>query len=581
MTFERVENVILRDIIERSFDTIFSKFQITKIAFFCLKNRAQKFLLICQKGFSKKFLKKIIQKKVIELFEGRFNLYALNRCHTKESFGQRDNPVYYLPIIDKDSLVGFAFILLGNVKINTLIKNELWSLLIEQITFLITKFFSQTDSHKSPEYFESMINSISHYGISNSDKDLGYITVFNPGSERILGYKSHEVVGKKKPEDFFKDKIYLFPRIVRRLFDLGGNFEGEVELLGKNEKIVPSFLTISPFKDKEGNILDFVVLIKEIKKEEYDKKLANKDNEKNSYRFIGKSPQIKEVTRQIKIIAKTNLSVLIQGESGTGKELVARSIHNESLRRDSSFIAVDCGGIPENLIESELFGYEKGAFTGAHQRKEGFFELASGGTLFLDEIGNLPLHMQIKLLRALQERRVRRVGGRKDIEADIRIVAASNVPLEKEILEKKFRQDLFFRLNEFIINLPPLRRREVDIIYLANHFLNLSNDELKKKAKGFSPEALNKLVGYHWPGNVRELKNVIKRAVLLCDNLIMPHHLTFFDGMLKEDKISNKGSTKQNENNHTLKVFSERLEKDYIEKILIENGWNKSRTTKI
>ena len=240
---------------------------------------------------------------------------------------------------------------------------------------------------------------------------------------------------------------------------------------------------------------------------------------------MGTSPEIQKVFVQVQQVARTNFTVILQGETGTGKELVARAIHQQSDRRDRPFLAVDCGAVPETLIESQLFGHERGAFTGANARRQGDFELASGGTLFLDEVSNLPLGIQAKLLRVLQERQIRRVGGKQLISVDPRILVASNVDLQDEVRQGRFRQDLFHRLNEFTIVIPPLRERRQDILVLARVFLEQARMELKKPIRGIS-EAAGKLLQEHaWPGNARELKNVIRRAALLCAHTIEPEHL--------------------------------------------------------
>jgi len=217
--------------------------------------------------------------------------------------------------------------------------------------------------------------------------------------------------------------------------------------------------------------------------------------------------------------------VLIQGETGTGKELVARAIHNQSPRRGKPFVAVDCGAIPETLVESELFGYEKGAFTGAMRRKEGRLQAAGDGTVFLDEIGNLPLPMQAKLLRVLEERQVTPLGATRPVPVDARIIAASNVNIEDEIQAGRFRADLFYRLNEFGISLPALRDRREDIAHLARRFLDEVSMELRRPVHGITDETMELLGRHDWPGNVRELKNVIRKAALLATDEITPEFL--------------------------------------------------------
>jgi len=233
--------------------------------------------------------------------------------------------------------------------------------------------------------------------------------------------------------------------------------------------------------------------------------------------IIGDSPGITDLYAVLERVADTPTTVLITGESGTGKELVARALHEHSSRKDKPFIKVNCAAIPKELIESELFGYERGAFTGAVSSKPGRFELANGGTLFLDEIGEIPIEMQVKLLRALQESEFERVGGIKTIRIDVRLVAATNRDLKKLIAGGTFREDLFYRLNVVPIRLPALRERTTDIPLLVEHFLVKFNERLKKKVEGTEPEASETLISYPWPGNIRELENVIERAVLFCD----------------------------------------------------------------
>jgi two-component system, NtrC family, response regulator len=217
-------------------------------------------------------------------------------------------------------------------------------------------------------------------------------------------------------------------------------------------------------------------------------------------------------------VATTDSTVLIEGETGTGKELIARAIHARSRRRDQAFVKLNCAAIPAALLESELFGYERGAFTGALTRKVGRFELADRGTLFLDEIGDMPMPLQAKLLRFLQERRLERVGGRESISVDVRLITATNHKLEKLIGEGKFREDLYYRINDVRIDLPALRERESDIILLAQHFLNKFNNIFSKHAIGFTEDALDAIGQYSWPGNVRELESRIKRAVIMAEN---------------------------------------------------------------
>ncbi len=242
--------------------------------------------------------------------------------------------------------------------------------------------------------------------------------------------------------------------------------------------------------------------------------------------IIGTAGPMRQVYEQIAQVAHSNTTVLIRGESGTGKELIAHACHYNSPRAQKPFIKISCAALPETLIESELFGYEKGAFTGAHALKKGRFELAEGGTLFLDEIGDIDLTTQVKLLRVLQEKEFERLGGTSTIRANVRLIAGTNKDLEKAMREGKFREDLYYRLNVFAIFVPPLRDRKSDLLLLADHFLQKYTREHKKDIRRISTPAIDMLTAYHWPGNVRELENVMERAVLVCDsNVVHGHHL--------------------------------------------------------
>jgi DNA-binding NtrC family response regulator len=239
---------------------------------------------------------------------------------------------------------------------------------------------------------------------------------------------------------------------------------------------------------------------------------------RDQYRFehlVGTSAPMRRVLDFVEKVADSESTVLITGDSGTGKELIARMLHFNSMRRDRSLVPVNCGAIPENLLESELFGHEKGAFTGAAHTRLGRFELAHGGTLFLDEIGEMPLALQVKLLRVLQERCFERVGGNKTIHVDVRIIAATNQNLEQAVAERRFRQDLYYRLHVIPIEVPPLRERRSDIPLLVNHFIERLNDQRKTEIAGMEPEALTRLIEYEWPGNIRELENLVERSVVL------------------------------------------------------------------
>jgi two-component system response regulator HydG len=248
---------------------------------------------------------------------------------------------------------------------------------------------------------------------------------------------------------------------------------------------------------------------------------ANVEFEMHDDYVVGPSQSFQQILKQVKLVAPTNYSVIIYGETGSGKEAVANEIHRHSKRAKEPFIAIDCGALSKDLAASELFGHEKGSFTGALNQKVGSFELANGGTIFLDEVANLSYEVQVSLLRVVQERKMRRVGGTRDIELDVRIIVASNEKLWNATQAGKFREDLYHRFNEFSIEIPPLRERREDIMHFANHFLHVTNRELEKSVKGFSPEVTNVFNNYVWYGNLRELRNVVKRAVLLSDGNIV------------------------------------------------------------
>ncbi len=299
-------------------------------------------------------------------------------------------------------------------------------------------------------------------------------------------------------------------------FKQGRNFDDSVKLLTIVASMIAQSLRLAHLVEQEkAQLADENALLKRELQEKYDFR-----------NIIGTSKEMREVYQQIAQVAPTNTTVLIRGESGTGKELVAHAIHYNSLRATKPFVKVNCAALPESLIESELFGHEKGSFTGAYTRKKGRFEMAEGGTIFLDEIGDLSPALQVKLLRVLQEREFERVGGTETIRVNVRLIAATNVNLEQAVQEGRFRSDLYYRLNVFSIYLPPLRERKTDILLLADHFLEKYGRQNGKRIKRISTPAIDMLMSYHWPGNVRELENVIERAALVCEgNVIHGYHL--------------------------------------------------------
>lgn len=288
--------------------------------------------------------------------------------------------------------------------------------------------------------------------------------------------------------------------------------------------------------------------------------------------FIGESVPIRRVKELVSRIAQTNSSVLITGESGTGKEVVARSIHEQSPVSSGPFVAINIGGVPENLLESELFGYEKGAFTGAVSRKSGMFELANGGTLFLDEIGDMPLSLQVKILRVLQERSITRLGGTEPMPINARIVCATNKELESMVREGKFREDLFFRLNVVRIHIPPLRERKEDIPLLVTWMLTKLNTNMGRHFSGLTPEAMDKLKNYNFYGNIRELENILERAAIFSDgDLITAENIELRGDVLRPDQQAKVAHVDDDEN-----LSLKDIEKQAIEKAL--RRWEGNRT---
>ncbi len=322
----------------------------------------------------------------------------------------------------------------------------------------------------------------------------------------------------------------------------------------QNEKLVATISTAIRLK-QSYNQVDKLKKAKEMLEEQISKPFGE---------IIGQSPAIKEVFALIDKVAKTDANVLILGENGTGKELIARAIHQRSLRKDNSFVSVDMGAITETLFESELFGHKKGAFTDAREDRPGRFELANGGTLFLDEIGNLSMALQSKLLSALQSRQVTRVGANQPINVDIRLICATNMPLAKMVQEGTFRQDLLYRINTVEINVPPLSDRVEDIPMLAQHYLQYYAKKYHKQVNSIAPEAMDKLKRYAWPGNIRELQHSIERAVIMTDS-----------PTLQETDFLLSRSLSNNSNSNTLNL--DEVEKAAIAKALQMHNGNISK----
>ena len=346
-------------------------------------------------------------------------------------------------------------------------------------------------------------------------------------------------------------------------FDKDRDYERDLRLFQVMATMFAQAIRLKQLIEAERQrLLDENAHLKEELKERYD-----------FSHIIGTSGPMRQVFEQINRVAATNTTVLIRGESGTGKELIAHAIHYSSARAKKPFVKVSCAALPDSLVESELFGYERGAFTGAQARKKGRFELAHGGTLFLDEIGDINLATQVKLLRVLQEKEIERLGGVEAVKTDVRLLAATNSGLEKAIAAKTFREDLYYRLNVFTIFVPPLRERRTDILLLADHFLEKYAVEHGRSVKRISTPAIDMLMAYHWPGNVRELQNIIERAVLICDaSVVHGHHLP---PTLQTGEASGTATTQ------SLSEAVEAYEKDLIQDALKTARGNRVKAAKL
>ncbi len=391
------------------------------------------------------------------------------------------------------------------------------------------------------------------------------IVFFNREAENITGYQRDEVLGKDCHEA------------------LGGPFCGnrctfcgsepivnekqeyQVNILKKDGESRRIDIAVSMIKDKQGNFAGVLASFKDITDLFNLKKMAGKLNSFSN--IIGQDSKMLLVYQQIRDVANYDYPVQISGETGTGKELVATAIHNESIRSGSPFVPLNCGALPEGLIESELFGHVRGAFSGAVRERRGRFELADGGTIFLDEIAELSKHMQVKLLRFLQEGRFVKVGGEETVSVNVRVISATNRDLKSEVQQNRFRDDLYYRLNVVPIHLPPLRERKNDIPLLVNHFLRRDLERYERKPLRISSEALALMLDYYWPGNVRELQNVIQHAIVKCSGrVIYPRDLPM---EFRNDRDACSGR----------RAFR-KLDFERVNEALIKTGGNKARAAK-
>jgi len=385
--------------------------------------------------------------------------------------------------------------------------------------------------------------------------------------------KALEIIEREKPDLVLLD-IYLKGKLTgidlaktlreKNIAFVYLSANSNKDILAEAKKTEPYGFLVKPFREKD--VLVTIDIANYLHQQKLKLKFRNEHVSKDAFvqhkdfeGIIGQSESLRTVFNHIKLVAPTDTSVLILGESGTGKERLVDSLHFQSLRKNKPLIKVNCAALPASLIESELFGHEKGAFTGAHDRRIGKFELANTGTIFLDEIGELPVDLQVKLLRVLQEKEIERVGGKETIKVDIRIVAATNRNLETEVAKGRFRMDLYYRLNVFPISVPPLRARKDDIPVLVAHFIQHYSKLLGKEIEKISDEALQTLVAYNWPGNIRELEHLIERSILLSPGKIITNVLLpiFEDsGEKKSAEIFASVKTmEQNEIEHIMKVL--------------------------
>jgi len=386
-------------------------------------------------------------------------------------------------------------------------------------------------------------------GVFTVDKEWR-ITSFNKSAERITGFSRAEAIGQYCYE-IFRTNVCLEQCALRETMETKQNIiNKELNILDKNNQEVPVSISTAVLRDKKGKIIGGVETFRDLS---LIKELDREIHAKYSFHdIISKHPAMINLFRILPDIARSEAIVLIQGESGTGKELVAHAIHNLSPRREGPLIMVNCAALPETLLESELFGYRKGAFTDAKQDKPGRFQLAEGGSIFLDEIGDIPPAIQAKLLRVVESREVEPLGGTAPVQADVRIIAATNRDLQRLVSKGQFRDDLYYRLNVMRIELPPLRERGGDIPLLIDHFIGKFNRKMGKEMQGVSEEAMNALMNHLYPGNVRELENIIEHAFILCKGThILKEHLPPY---LHEHKApaSEKKSIKKLEEEHII-----------------------------
>ncbi|MCP4723491.1 MAG: PAS domain-containing protein [bacterium] len=426
---------------------------------------------------------------------------------------------------------------------------------------------------KETDRYDPVLDSIAD-GVFTVDEKWN-ITTFNNAAERITGISRDEAIGSQC-SDVFRASICECGCALRETMNTGqSSINKPVEIMSAAGIRIPISISTAILRDKNDNIIGGVETFRDLTTEEVlRKKLEGKYS---FYDIITRNHKMQEILSLIPTISESEATCLITGESGTGKELVARAIHNQSYRKSEPFVALNCAALPDTLLESELFGYEKGAFTDAIKDKPGKIALAEGGTIFLDEIGDISPALQVKLLRFLQEKEYDPLGSTQTKKANVRIISATNKSIDKLVKKEVFRADLYFRINVVEINLPPLRERRNDLMLLADYFIDRLNRIRKKDIAGLSREVIIKFMEYDWPGNIRELENALETAFVLCHNgMIQVHHLP---GHFRDKDTQEKESGNMDLKNIEVQVIIEALKKNNYKKLATANDLGINKTT--
>ncbi|MBC5997097.1 PAS domain S-box protein [Romboutsia ilealis] len=432
---------------------------------------------------------------------------------------------------------------------------------IEDVIFI--KEIELLDHEKNEQKLLAVIDSVDE-GIISIDKNFE-INIFNNYCEELFNYKKEDVIGRDIRDIVGEEDVIV--DLIRYGYEYD-NIKSSI----KHNDIKSNYITTGRrITNDNDETIGAVVSIKDVNKARELVNIINKNNDGPFKNIIGNSKSIEKVKNMTISISKSNSTVLLRGDSGTGKELFANAIHDLSDRRDKRFVAINCAALPDSLLESELFGYEKGSFTGAMQNgKEGLFKEANEGTIFLDEIGELSMLLQAKLLRVLQEGKIRKIGSSKEEGVDVRVIAATHKNLEKMIKDGEFREDLYYRLNVIPIKIPSLKERLDDIPILVHFFINKLNKKLRTNIRGFKKDFLDELMNYDWPGNVRELQNAVERAMNLCNGDVLTRQDIIIDCIYKDEDIVDD-LIEEEQDFKSLKEEMEKYEKEIIMKVYNDN----------